>query len=644
MSHRAISRAISTGEMQHPQPFKRRSRRLYAFFCALGLILALLGAQVPLQVGFAFDLPRNQALYVPMSDGTKIALDLWLPADLKPDARIPTVMRMTRYWRSFGLVDLPMESDPNYGDARRWNEAGYALVIVDGRGSGASFGTRPHPWSEREIEDYAEIVEWIARQPWSNGKVGSFGISYEGNATELLAARHPEPLKAIAVQFNNFDPYTQLAFPGGVFNEWFVRQWSDGNQVLDANDRSFICVIQKLTGESCEAAKAVVTGVKPVDEDADGELLKAAIAERRENLNVYEAAKDITYRDDPFGDRGDTLVDFSPYHFREEISKSGIPIFARASWFDAGTARGALSRFFTYDNPQTVTIGAWNHGGNFDSNPYNPPRHSVDPPFSEQLDELMAFFDAYLQDDAETTPPPSEIRYYTVGADEWKRSTVWPPEGVAMRSWYLAPDGGLSPEAPTGDRAADPYAVDFAATTGTDNRWHTQAGGKDVVYGDRADADRHLLTYTSPPLTEDVEITGDPAITLYLSSTATDGAFYAYLEDVDEGDRVTYLSEGQLRALHRQISSETPPYRIFGPYHSFEREAGMPLKPGEVTKVSFSLFPISVLLKKGHRLRVAIAGHDADTFARYPTSGHPTLTIRRDRRYASKIELPVRGF
>lgn len=82
-------------------------------------------------------------------------------------------MRATRYWRARGLVDAPLDRDSNFDEAERWNAAGYALVLVDGRGSGASFGTRRFELAEDEVRDYGEVADWIVAQPWSNGRVGA---------------------------------------------------------------------------------------------------------------------------------------------------------------------------------------------------------------------------------------------------------------------------------------------------------------------------------------------------------------------------------------------------------------------------------------------------------------------------------------
>jgi uncharacterized protein len=113
-----------------------------------------------------------------------------------------------------------------------------------------------------------------------------------------------------------------------------------------------------------------------------------------------------------------------------------------------------------------------------------------------------------------------------------------------------------------------------------------------------------------------------PVVSLFVTSTHADGAFFVYLEDIDENGQVTYLTEGQLRALHRRISSEPSPVKLPVPYHSFMKKDAMPLKPGEIAELRFGLQPVSVLVKKGYRLRVAIAGHDKDTFIRIPRRAH----------------------
>lgn len=593
-------------------------------------------------------LPRNQALYVTMRDGVKIAIDVWLPATLEKDKRVPAIVKQTPNWRAIGLVKqtgamkllsytgvVPTD-DFNLEEANAVGAAGYAIVYADARGTGASFGTKPHPFSADEIADFGEIVDWVAKQPWSNAKVGALGVQYDGTAAELVTGLKRPALKAAAPLYSDFDPWVDNIAPGGVLNDWFLRFWRDGARMLDTND---LVAVAKYRNKDYDMLKRVISGVKRVDEDPEGVQLAAAIQKRSANVDIYEAARRIEFRDDPFGTTGIAFDAFSPCGLRSAIEGANVPMYVSASWLDAGTARGALSRFATFTNPQVVAIGPWSHGGKADVDPFKPANAAIQPAKEQRLAEYLRFFDAYLKEDA-GAGAPREVRYYTMGEGVWKSSTVWPLPSTEMRRWYFAPEGGLAPAEPVEPEAADSYTVDFSATTGNANRWRTQADGEDVVYAGRAAQGAKLLVYTSAPLETDTEITGHPVVTLYVASTATDGAFFVYLESVAPDGSVTYLTEGMLRAIHRKVSTEPPPHAVFGPYHSFKRADAMPLIPGEVAELAFDLFPTSVLLKKGSRIRVAVAGHDASVFSRYPKEDIPVLTVHRSAPYASRIDIP----
>jgi putative CocE/NonD family hydrolase len=141
-----------------------------------------------------------------------------------------------------------------------------------------------------------------------------------------------------------------------------------------------------------------------------------------------------------------------------------------------------------------------------------------------------------------------------------------------------------------------------------------------------------------------VEITGSPILSLALTSTTSDGAIHAYLEDVSPEGRVTYLDEGLFRVIQRkEVDPKTLPYLPLGPAHSFLRADAEPLRPGEVATVHFALLPTSIVLRRGHRIRLALAGADAGLFQRYPAEGTPTWMVLRDREHPSFLELPMRG-
>ena len=588
-------------------------------------------------------LPRMQSQYLTMRDGVKIAVDVWLPPQMGADERVPTLVAATRYSRGYSLalplsfkikmmirlgqVDERLVSLMELNPEAAWtNEAGYAVVMVDARGSAASFGNRPIEWSPDEVADYGEVIAWIAEQPWSDGKVGAWGTSYPGNTAELMTSTGQLAFLATAPRFDDFDPLLDVGMPGGLHANGFLREWSEINAGFDHNP----------------------VFSKPVDSDRGGKLLEEAIA-GHDNPNILETVGAIEYRDDEYGQSGLTFEKISPYYLKEAIEGNNVPMQIWVSWLDAGTVDGALSRFLTFSNPQQVIIGPWNHGGSASIDPFlyeHKAGEDIDTLLENfeiikpQMAQVLDFFDCYLKD-AECPPLESRITYYTLNSGEWQTTPVWPPEGFETQRWYFAEAGALATDAPTDDTATDEYTVDFSATTGKNNRWLAQMDAAIDYTADRAAEDEKLLTYTSPPMAVDTEITGSLILTLYVASSEADGAFHVYLENVAPDGKVTYITEGILRAIHHPVSDETPPYVHLGPYHSFNRADAAPLVPGEVTEIKLNLYATSVLIEAGHSLRVAIAGADADTFDRYPAEGTPVWTVQRNSLYPSSIELPM---
>jgi putative CocE/NonD family hydrolase len=167
--------------------------------------------------------------------------------------------------------------------------------------------------------------------------------------------------------------------------------------------------------------------------------------------------------------------------------------------------------------------------------------------------------------------------------------------------------------------------------------------GHDIVYPDRSREDSKLLVYTGAPLATDVVITGSPVMTLEVVSTAADGAFFAYLEDVAPDGRVTFLDDGEQRAAGCKLADPHKlPYVELGPGSSESREDAQPLVPGKPAELKFSMWPTSVVLRKGHRIRIALAGQDT-CFRRYPPAGDVTWTVYRQATLASYVELPMRA-
>jgi putative CocE/NonD family hydrolase len=570
----------------------------------------------------------RRSFHLGMRDGVRIALDVWLPAGREAEAKLPTILHQTRYWRSSQLVWPIPDQFAGREEAAEFVERGYAWVSVDARGSGASFGSRPYPWSGDETRDGAEVVDWIVAQPWSNGRVGTFGTSYDGSTAEFLVVNEHPAVVAAAPRFSLFDAYADIAFPGGIRLDWFTQRWAQFNHALDRN------TIPADLKEELGWRRWLLKGVRPVDGDDGDALLEAAVAAHADNWDVHELATGRNFRDDANAS-GETVDVFSPFTYAEPLDDSGTPIYSWSGWFDGGYAHAAIKRHLTLKNPANrLILGPWTHGGIHQVRG----AHSSPTEF-DHTGQLLKFFDHYVGGEDTGIENDAPVHYYTMVEGRWKAAAAWPPASKPVRL-YLSDAGSLSPDAPPVGVHSDRHSVDPTHGTGDASRWNSLMGLA-VDYPDRAAADTTLLVYDTPALDRDFEVTGHPVITLYVASSAQDGAFFVYLEDVGPDGSVTYVTEGQLRALHRKLSTTPAPYRQVVPYRSFRREDGRPMRPGQISELVIDLLPTSYLFREGHRIRVALAGADADHFAAIPDGAPPTWEVQRSRSHPSHIMLPV---
>lgn len=162
-------------------------------------------------------------------------------------------------------------------------------------------------------------------------------------------------------------------------------------------------------------------------------------------------------------------------------------------------------------------------------------------------------------------------------------------------------------------------------------------GGPVINLNDRSEMDQRMLTYTTTPFDEELQITGEVVVNLKVSSTHQDGGLFIYLEDVDSSGQSRYITEGGLRLIHRKVNIDP----TYGYLHSYFEEDAELMEPGKMEEVQIVMQPTSVLIKKGHRLRIAIAGADKDTFDRIPKYGRPTYTVYRSAETPSFITLPL---
>ncbi|MBN1343923.1 MAG: CocE/NonD family hydrolase [Phycisphaerae bacterium] len=572
--------------------------------------------------------------YITMRDGCKIAVMVFLPEGLAAGEKIPTLLHQTRYWRSVAYkppLDRVRESERLPGLRKVLVPRGYAWVAADVRGSGASFGYRPCEYSPDEIRDGFDIVDWIIRQPWSDGQVCAAGVSYDGGTAELLASNKHPAVKAIAPLFSMFDPYQEVLYPGGIHLSWFTQVWGGLGKALDRN-RLPDLVVERYG----PMIKLLCEGVRPVEADADGALLAAAVKSHAYNWDLHETALRLMYRDDqiPY-DWTLGLESMSPYVYTKAIDACGVAVYGVSSWYDAAFAHSAIKRHRTLTGKKNrLLLGPWNHGGEVNCSPFGGGRAQ----FNLYI-EVFRFFEHHLRGAKTGIEGEKPIHYYTMGQEAWKAADEWPPRSEARTFWFGA-EGVLGTSKPTAPDAADERELDYTHGTGGKSRWNCLVMGGAVIYPDRPAQDKKLQCYTTGPLEKDVEVTGHPVVTLWVSSPRKDGNFFAYLEDVDAEGNVHLITEGMLRALHRTLSKEAPPYRQTVPYRTFRRADAALLTPGQAAELTFDLFPVSHLFKAGHRIRVAVGGADVDHFAN-PPGPPPAIKVHRATERPSRIVLPI---
>ena len=495
-----------------------------------------------------------QSLYLPMSDGVPLAIDLYLPLNPSPDEAIPTIMMMTRYWRA-------LDNNKITPTVQRWTSYGYAVVMVDARVTGASFGTRPWELFSGEIRDYGNVVDWIIRQPWSNGRVGAIGGSYLGSTAELLTVNNHPAVKVVIPKFNEFDVYTDIVYPGGGLLQSFISLWGEMVRTMDLH----------------QMEQGIVRRA-----DKTGDSLRLAAREHLNNGNVYQQALQGTARNATMGIPYDSI---SPLGLRSAIEASQTPLSNWGSWTDAATADGVLKRFSTFSNRQIGVIGPWSHGVGHHTSPFLAADAPSSPLPAAQFFQDLKLMDYYLKDLPALIPESSLIYYYTMGEEAWRITRQWPPEGHQRVAWFLGEAGSLVTDAPVDAIGEDIYNIDYEHTTGVNNRWYTQLGGGDVVYTNREAAAEQLLVYTSEPLSAPLELTGHPVARLNLAVTDTAGMVFVYIETIEPDGEVLYLTEGQLNLAHRKEKPEKP-WKLDIPFHSFRSEDMLPVIPGEPMEVN----------------------------------------------------------
>jgi putative CocE/NonD family hydrolase len=540
-----------------------------------------------------YDSWQRTSFHVPVRDGTRLAVDLYRPVkDGKPvDARYPVVWMHTPYQRGIRQPDGTVKrSGTIYMEARDLALYGYVVAIVDTRGKGASFGWRRGMQDSTEAQDAYDMSEWFARQPWSNGTTGMMGCSYVGGTQDNAAIATPPSLKAIfpgATPFNRYD----FVARGGLTAQYHTRP-------EDPRD---------MGAESM-----------PVDGDKDGSLLAAAKKDHAQNSIMADIWKDIPFRDDWSVNLGSRFWEESSLStYRNAVEMRGPVMYRWTGWEDEFSADQFVARA-NLRNVVKTFIGPETHCRSAEFN---------------MFDEHLRYFDRYLKNIDNGIDREPSIYYYTYNAapgHEWAASKVWPVAGTNMERYYLAPaatHAALATSKPAKPAAAS-FQVDYSVITGSlaTPYWPVSQFG-------------HGISFETAPFAHDARITGHPVVSLWLSSSATDGDTFAYLEEVAPDGKHAVRAHGRLRASHRMIGSA--PYDYLGlPWHRSFRADHQPMRPGVPAELRFDLLPTSTIIRKGYRLRLVVTGADPRQRVFMKADPAPTVTLHGGGRMASYVDIP----
>ncbi len=557
--------------------------------------------------------------YVAMRDGVKLAVDVVRPAvdGTAVEEPLPCVWTHHRYHRAVVRDGKIYSVVDRNSDLRLLVKHGYVVAAVDVRGGGASYGRYLKAFSEEETRDAYEITEWLAAQPWCDGNIGMYGASYLGITQFMAASQAPPHLKAVFPQVAAFDLF-MLVGEGGIYREGFINLWGDFTRQLDVD-----------------------IPAAPVDEDPDGVMLKEAMAQHSDNWDVIEEARKIKYRDGPLWDAEYAVI--MPSTHIKAINDSGIPVYIWGGWLDI-YARDAFQWFVNLKTPKKLTVGAWPH--DFWKETIHQERGRL-----QRLEQLR-WFDYWLKgiDNGIMEEPP--INYAVLHNPEkwsWHQANEWPLPESETKTYYFKQgtsgsvdsvnDGMLTVQTPAEREGYDTYTVDYSATSGEATRWHNGAGVA-MEYPDMTANDSKGLTFTTMPLEEGVTVVGHPVVTLYITSDAPDGDFYAYLEEVDSQEFSHYLTEGMLRASCRMVAE--PPYDNLGlPFHPVFKADTRNLSVNEPAELIFDLHPVLNVFEKGNRIRVTVTCADVGNTELYRMEPTPTIKLYRSKEYPSRIQLPV---
>jgi uncharacterized protein len=516
-----------------------------------------------------FEVKVERGIAVDMRDGAKLVHDVAMPVG---DGKYPTILVRTPYGREGNMLG-----------AEWWAKRGYVYIVQDCRGRHDSGGAWDPFVPERR--DGKDTIDWIAKQPWSDGKVGMIGASYSGLVQWSAAVERPEALKCIIPQVSPPDAMLNIPYDQGVFmmlpNLWWTNLVRDKVSHMERASQPLPHPEKLLTLPLSKLDDAVLGTNVPFFDN----WLK------REGMNRWKGGFD----------------------FVSDLRLVEIPALHISGWWDGdgiGTKTNWAAMRAAGRQNQWLIYGPWPHGFNasekFADMNYGP--SSV-----LELDSVyLRWFDTWLKGKDVGWEKTPKVQAFVTGANRWANLADWPEKGSPELRLYLANGKDLVGAPASGGKAAsyvyDPKKVKLPDLKGA----NLMAGGSTIV--DLKDFRKgDALTFQSAKLKEAMTITGPISVELYFSTNVVSTDFFGFLLDVDEKGVARLICQpGKIDV--RYLSGLSAPKLI---------------KPGQVYKANIGIWDVAHQFKKGHRLVLAITSQMFPTYARNLNTGEPLFSATK---------------
>ncbi len=529
----------------------------------------------------------EQGLITAMPDGVTLVADHYYPQAV---GEFPTILRRTPYGRNTSLSSSGLFAA---FCARLFAERGYHVVMQDVRGRGESEGEFA-PF-ENESADGRATLDWVQRQPWFNGALGLWGESYNGYTQWAVTPDAPAYLKALVPSISSALGYSYAYAPDGIFYLYGLLHWTT---MLERSKQMGRWLLATLRGESRSLGAQMAEAFDHLPLEETDEVALGEPVPYYRNWLAHPDANDPYWR---------------AMDYRATLPELTAPVHLVGGWYDIFIDE-MLRDYSTLKaagrNPY-LTIGPWTHG--------------LSPTF-ESVREAIPWFATHLKG-APATLRPHAVRYYVMGANEWREADSWPPSANPIL-YFLHSSRQLATEAPENNSSPDVYRYNPADPT-------PSLGGPLLNPPNGALDNRSIevrpdvLSYTAAPLTEDVEVIGAVSAELYVRSNLGDTDFFVRLCDVYPDGRSVNICDGLTRI----------------------RPGDGEAQPDGSLRIVVDMSHTAMRFPAGHSIRVQVTSGAHPRYNRNLGTGEPVAAATRmqqarqavyhDQAHPSAVMLPV---